>query len=230
MAITINGTGAIQGINSIENDSLIEISNGINGSHENSFDLRHTMGGACPDLQTPAGSQITPFNGWTKPFGTYTEEFRINSGVAFDSRSAQEQELLTAMGRSGTMHFAPGPIIVFRWSAPSGRSAGDYFGAYYNLKYRTNHVTTCAAFTKLLSGDSARGHWLGGGATSEWSLTGSYYRSGGGGYVNSHPYAPASGNSQAEYLIAMPAQVDGFVDLSVPSNWWFFPNKDGGLG
>lgn len=223
MAVTISGSGVIDG-------PLLDVINGVQGGFETGYDMRHTQGGACPQLQTPDGSQITPFAGWTKPLGTYTEEFRINSGTAWSSRSAQEQELLTAMGRSGITHLVPSPIIVYRWSAPAGRSPGNYFGAYYNLKYRDNHITTCAAFTKLLSGTTSTGHWLGSGAKSEWSLTGQYYRGGGGGYVNSHPYAPSNGDSAAEYLIALPAHVDGFVDLSEPKNWWFFPNRSGGWG
>lgn len=233
MAISISGSGELSSTSqlTINSPDRLLVTNGLSAyaSASDGYDIRHAMGGGHPQLQTPSGSQITPFEGWTKPYGTYTEEFRINSGVSYETRSAQEQELLTAMGRQVT-HLVPSPIIVYRWSAPAGRDAGNYFGAYYNLKFRTNGVTTCAAFTKLLSGETSTRHWLGSGATSEWKLTGSHYMSAGGGYVNSHPHAPMSGNTQAEYLIAMPAHVDGYVDLENPQNWWFFPNRDGGWG
>lgn len=135
------------------------------------------------------------------------------------------------MGRQVT-HLVPGPIYVYRCTWPSGRNTGSYFGPYTNTKFKPDSFTTIAAFIKVESGTPMTSHWFNGYTESDigsWKLCGLHMRSAGGGYTNCHPYAGGP-DSAVTFLVALPAVVDGYVDLSEPQNWWFFKNQSGGWG
>ncbi len=51
--------------------------------------------------QGPTGSQLDPFAGMTRPFGSFAIETTVTNGTAWASRSADEQAILAAIGKSG---------------------------------------------------------------------------------------------------------------------------------
>jgi hypothetical protein len=182
-------------------------------------------GGNYLTMISPVNSMSTPFQGWTVPFGSLALEFTISNGVPNAERPAHHQELLAAMGRPW-QHFGYN-IKVYRATMPAGREGG-YMGPYFSLQYRSNSVYTVAAFTKLLSGNAPTGHYCNG-MTTSWSLTGNYGGGGTANYTHPHPYG-ASAGSACEFLICMPAVVDGYHDLDNVNGWWMHKNLNGSWG
>lgn len=201
--------------------------NGILGPNGDAHPL---VTGSSPLLMSTPGSQTVPFaSGWSSAGVTLGSlEGHLESGVAFSSKSAETQALLTAMNRQ-TTHF--GQTIYYRRMIYAAGREGSYMGPYHQI--RTNFVAGCtsAAFVKLLSGNIPSAHWLTGYNTSQggWQLVGTYYAGGTTGYTHNHPHG-AGGSSACEFLIALPGTVFGYVDLSNTRNWWIFPNVDGGMG
>jgi len=185
-----------------------------------------------PVSQRLAHDDITlAWSGW-QPHAfhsmSYERAFTV-SGIPFDSstwedRSADEQELLTAMGRRGRP--VPKQFSVWRVSW-RGRGHGteevsegvDSRLAPYTQVPRCNMPTTCAAFVKLESGEVG-GAWAEGAQLGEWALCGTLLWQTSSQYVHVHPQARSAAGSM---LVALPAYVFGTVDLREPRNWWFFP-------
>lgn len=142
---------------------------------------------------------------------TVTHLFTVNNNVVWGSRSAEEQALLTAMGRAGTQHITS-PFRVYRMSWTTQGS----WTMYQRIAKLPSYTT--AAFTKLESGQIS-GQWATG-ATSTWSLTGTHAAPSASGYDHIHPISASPSGS---ILVAMPAAVAGWVDLSRPINWGWFP-------
>ena len=176
-------------------------------------------------MQSPAGSATQPFVGWTQAFQTTTTEFVVQTGTAYASRSAEQQEILAAMERQQT-HFVPN-FYVYRITIPSGRE-GSYAGAYHTVRTNPGVWTTTGAFLKRISGNMPTGAWASGYDTSAggWQLCGTYVGSSGTGYTHNHPNS-AAGNSACVFLVAMPMTLWGRVDMTRGLNWWAMPNSAG---
>ena len=140
-----------------------------------------------------------------------THVMTVSNNVPWASRSAEERALLTAMGRAGTQYIKS-PFRVYRMS---WITAGNWT-MFQHITQLPNY--TVAAFTKLESGQIS-GHWAEG-ATTSWRLTGVHGIPGASGYDHIHPTSISSSGS---ILVAMPAAVAGWVDLSRPINWGWFP-------
>ena len=178
-------------------------------------------------MQSPAGSAIQPFVGWSQAFQTTTTEFVVQTGTAYASRSAEQKEILTAMERQVT-HFVPS-FYVYRVTVPSGRE-GNYACAFHTLRINPGVWTTTGAFVKRISGNMPTDAWCLGYNTSVggWQLCGKHYGAGASGYTHNHPYG-AAGNSACVLLVAMPMTLWGRIDMSRGLNWWAMPNQSGGF-
>lgn len=135
----------------------------------------------------------------------------VNYNVPWGSRTAEEQALLTAMGRPNQQYLASSfNIYRLLWT-----QAGC--GTLYSSTPALPYLTT-AAFTRLESGAIAE-MWVTG-ITSAWTLTGTHLQPNYLGYQNPTPKATSGSGS---ILFAMPATVAGWVDLTTPLNWGWFP-------
>lgn len=179
-------------------------------------------------------SQVTPFSGWyAGPISTVTQG--IASYVNGYDTSAQQGDLLNALldyAGISRNHFFSGSgaitIAQLDWSETGGRSG-------HALPYRYNQCPsggdgkmTVACFVKInpdvpLTGAKPYGWYLTGidWNNPDWQLVGGHY-SGGSDYNHTHPYI--GGNGAGSLFVALPAVVDGYVDLSNPRNWTLFIN------
>ncbi len=154
-------------------------------------------------------------NGWSAnaACGVYLRYmFTVNTNVLWANRTPEEQALLTAMGRAGTQYIERA-FNVYRLGWNNGPCSWTFF------QHAPDQPSmTTAAFTKLEAGTIV-GFWANGISTS-WALTGTHLGPNINGY--SHPH-PATSTATGSLLIAMPATVVGYVDLTNPVNWGWFP-------
>jgi hypothetical protein len=141
---------------------------------------------------------------------TFKFMFKVDTNVVWTARTAEEQALLTAMGREGTQYIERA-FNVYRmsWSSVCPWTMFQHVPMQPML--------TTAAFTKLESG-VIEGQWATG-IKSTWGLSGTHILPGIGGYAHPHPNTTTATGS---ILIAMPATVVGYVDLNRPINWGWF--------
>ena len=150
---------------------------------------------------------------WSSGGGTsFTLVQSVNTGTLWENRTAEEQALLTAIGRSGVQHFLRNfNIWKMEWSTPTPSHT-----MYQQVNLST--ITTVAAMVKLLSG-SLSGHWAQGAVLNEWKLTGSHYGRTNLAYTHCHPYR---GSPTGSILFALPACVTGHVPIE-DGVWGEFP-------
>ncbi|MFT4925640.1 MAG: hypothetical protein ACI8WB_001733 [Phenylobacterium sp.] len=152
---------------------------------------------------------------WNSNTGlTYTLVQSVIAGKQWADRTAEEQALLTVMGRVGMVYiYVNFNIWRMDWTS-QGLPAGSYT-MYQQVNNST--VITIAAMTKLLSGD-INNYWAHG-AKSEWSLTGIHSTPTPHGYQHTHPYRQTETGS---LLFALPAAITGKMPLD-PTLWGIFP-------
>jgi hypothetical protein len=187
--------------------------------------------------QGPTGSQSDPFAGMTRPYGSFAIQTTVTNGIAWGSRSADEQAILTAIGKANWQHFGI-TFKVARITFPSGRE-GSYMGPYTVMQYRGEDELTTAAWCKMVSGNAPTNYFFNGLTNSDtsWKFCGTHmggnYSS--GGYGHPHAYG-ASGDSACVVDVALPAIVDGYFpitsDTAINQAWWMFASHDtaGGYG
>lgn len=180
--------------------------------------------GIVPLMLSAPGSAVEPFSsGWNTQGVTISGNlYNSQSGTAMSSKQQEVQDLLNYMGR-GTTYYSQN-FHIRRLTYSSGRE-GQYMGPWHTMHNFYNGGCTSAAFVRLESGSAPTGHWMSGfdSSNSGWQLVGTYYSGGTTGYTHNHPHG-ASGNSSCSLLVALPATVQGYVDLSNPRNWWMFPH------
>lgn len=145
---------------------------------------------------------------------SFSEHRTISSGTPWESRDAEEKEIMTAMGIAGRQHFRP-PIKVIRmtWDGWNSTKPRHTFHQAIHLP----STATVASYAKLISGEIYEHGFQG--ITNEWGLCGRYYQHSPGGYANTHPHvASASG----EVLFTWYAAVSGYVPLNRESPQWGF--------
>ncbi|WP_440681956.1 hypothetical protein [Cysteiniphilum halobium] len=148
----------------------------------------------------------------------------IHSDVPWENRDAEEQEILTAMGRHGQRYFAPNyfHIVRIRWSGatPGDTSTGKYWLFYQYINYH-NFVTT-ACYAKLVSGGiEVNGGNYFEGVNSQWGICGVTLDLQGASYHHPHPY-PSS--ASGEVLFCMLANVAGCFPLDRNNpKWGYLP-------
>lgn len=159
-------------------------------------------------------ASATNIDGWGVNTGqgmSVQYQFTVNTNVAFSARTAEEQALLTAMGRAG-VQYIKSPFRVYRLSW----TQAGVWTMFQHIPQLPTYTT--AAFTKLESG-AISGQWADG-TKATWSLTGVHETPAANGYQHIHPI---TGSVTGSLLVAMPASVAGFVDLRRPINWGWFP-------
>ena len=164
---------------------------------------------------TQTGTNSDTVSGWTINSGGCGVALKwiqtVSNGVLWANRTPEEQALLTAMGRPNIQYVANAfNIYRMSWSAVCP------WTFYQHIP--NSPQFTVAAFTKLESGVITG--WWATGIQSSWSLTGVHAGASAEGY--SHPH-PATSSVTGSLLIAMPAYVPGYVDLTQPINWGWFP-------
>lgn len=147
----------------------------------------------------------------------------INSGVDWDSRDLEEQEIMKAMGMNGWKHFQPKiRVMKMVWSGYNA-SAHSSYSLFPNPIGNGTGALTIASYAKLING-SIRGWWLEG-VNDSWGLCGVHYNGHPGRYIHAHPYvATPSG----EILFIWPGTVSGHVPLERSSpKWGYWPSMYG---
>ncbi|MFT4925643.1 MAG: hypothetical protein ACI8WB_001736 [Phenylobacterium sp.] len=144
---------------------------------------------------------------------TYTLVQKVEHQKEWADRTAEERELLTAMGREG-LRYLHMEFNIWRMDwVPT-----DVTFTLYQRGYSSGPVTI-AGMTKLLSG-STDGFWAAG-ATNEWKLTGQTYMPEPYGYIHTHPVKEK--DSSGSMLFALPALIAGIMPLDDARTWWTFP-------
>ncbi|MEZ8781851.1 hypothetical protein [Vibrio splendidus] len=147
----------------------------------------------------------------------------IVTGTDWVDRDAEEQEILSAMGRSGAKHFKPNiRVMKMVWSGFDSENHSRYT-IYPNPVMTASTGVTTGSYAKILSGD-IRGSWLGG-VTRDWGCCGQYHTPAPGKYVHAHP-GPYS--SSGEVLFLWAGAVSGYVSLDKEKpKWGYFPSLYG---
>ncbi|OEF42236.1 hypothetical protein OAE_15305 [Vibrio cyclitrophicus 1F289] len=144
----------------------------------------------------------------------------IYSGIEWDDRDSEEQEILTSMGMKNYKHFKPRQIRVMKleWE---GFVSGEHssYTMYPSPVGNGSGTLTIGSYAKLMSG-SIRGSWLNG-VDAEWGLCGHNSQGKNGRYVHAHPVAASPAG---EVLFIWPAIVSGYIaiDRAAP-RWSFWP-------
>ncbi|WP_395947686.1 hypothetical protein [Caedibacter taeniospiralis] len=144
----------------------------------------------------------------------------IHSDVPWENRDAEEQEILTAMGRHGQRYFAPSyfNIVRVRWSGaiPMDISTGKYWLFYQFINY--HNWVTIGCYAKLINGGiTTNGGFPFEGITDQWGLCGSTASLEANSYTHSHAY-PSS--ESGEILFCMLASVAGRFPLDKANPRW----------
>ncbi|WDE04686.1 hypothetical protein SG34_025710 [Thalassomonas viridans] len=147
----------------------------------------------------------------------------IVSGTVWASRDAEEQEILTKMGRHGVQHFQPEiRVMKMAWSGYDSTKHSSYTMFPSPIGNNSTYCTV-ASYAKLLSGDIG-GQWLQG-VNNEWGLCGTHYAVQQGRYLHAHPYAYSP---SGEVLFIWPAIVSGRVPLDRENpKWGYYPSLSG---
>ena len=168
--------------------------------------------------------QATPFtSGWSTAYMTSNvQNESISSGTVWASRSAQAQEILTLMGRSGVKHFI-GNFNVRQITALRPTGTGGHTFPYQQIRSAgPKGSTTHAAFVKHISGPLPYGWWCQGltvGGGWQWCVTHTV-GSANASYNHTHPYTATSTGVATVLLVALPGSVDRYIDS--PTEWALF--------
>ncbi|USD30873.1 hypothetical protein J8Z24_18095 [Pseudoalteromonas sp. SCSIO 43201] len=147
----------------------------------------------------------------------------INPGTPWSQRDSEEQEILTAMGMTGTQYFQPA-IRVMRM-AWSGYQSGIHssYTMFPNPVGNASGMVTTASYAKLVSGSISE--WWLYGVTTQWGLCGQHFSGQPGRYLHAHPRV---GSDSGEVLFIWPAIVSGYVPLNKNSpKWGYWPSMYG---
>ncbi len=154
---------------------------------------------------------------------TFTEYRQIIHGTPWAERDAEEQEILSAMGKAGMQYFHPNGsphirVVKMTWSGWSAGMNGLTF--YQYVPFASN--STCACYAKLISGGIDSFGFSG--ITNEWGLCGTHFNIGPIGYTHTHPYV---NTPSGEVLFTWYAFVSGHVPLDrAKPKWGFYPYVD----
>lgn len=147
----------------------------------------------------------------------------IVTGIEWADRDAEEQEILTAMGRKGVKHFTPAiRVLKMVWSGYDANNHSGYT-IFPSPTMSGSTYVTAGCYAKLLSGD-IRGHWLNG-VNDQWGCCGYKYAPVPGRYIHSHPYVYST---SGEVLFVWAGAVSGLVSLDRDNpKWGYFPSLYG---
>jgi hypothetical protein len=176
-------------------------------------------------MRGPASQDLMEgWTGWTLNTTTCTVEdaqLTVSSQKLWGERHHQEKLLLCAMGREG-QRYLERTFKVWRVKWGPLQASATWCAPHYTSVVMGTRTT--AAFVMLESG-SVRGMWAEGAEEGKWKLCGTHYGphcpNPKTGYLHNHPYGVAG--ESGSMLVALPALVYGFVDLTEPRNWFFFP-------
>lgn len=161
------------------------------------------------------------FFGKNSQFEINTSLYRtITSGIEWDDRDSEEQEILTSMGMKNHKHFQPTQIRVMKlkWDGFDSSKHSSYT-MYPNPVGNGSGTLTIGSYAKLTSG-SIRGWWLNG-VNGEWGLCGQNSQGKPGRYIHAHPYVDSVAG---EVLFIWPAIVSGYITIDRSSpQWGFWP-------
>lgn len=143
----------------------------------------------------------------------------ITSGIPWNDRDAEEQEILRAMGRLGVQHFQPNiRIMKMVWSGANPSENANYT-IFPNPILASSSMVTVASYARLISG-SINGYWLQG-VNSEWGVCGAHFYPKAGRYIHAHP-GVTSEAGEVHFIWA--AGVSGYVPLDRNNpQWGYYP-------
>ena len=150
------------------------------------------------------------------PDMTLSKVLTVADDVLWANRSAEEQALLTAMGKPDTRYIhQPFEIWRMSWTTIPAMPSSPF-----TMYQRVNQAieTTVAAMVKLESGEIA-GSWASGAKLNTWVNTGEHRGASSLGYTSIHPMRASTAGS---LLVALPAAVAGYVPLG-EGRWGDFP-------
>ncbi|MCF6777672.1 hypothetical protein L3V83_13965 [Thiotrichales bacterium 19X7-9] len=137
----------------------------------------------------------------------------IETGIPWDQRDAEEQEILTAMGKSGITYTEPEfNIVKMNWTKNLEGNARTFLQVVH---YHT--WVTHGSYAKLISG-SIRGSYFDG-ITSSWGLCGNSILLTNASYATPHPYAETD---TGEVLFCMLGTMAGRFPISRSKPMWGF--------
>ena len=142
----------------------------------------------------------------------FSEHLHINTGIQWNARTAEEQEIMAAMGMLQRVYFVPSTIRVVKmvWSGNPSNSSH----AFYQTSALGGHSTT-ACYCKLISGSvTGQGFTE---ITNQWKLCGINRQASPGAYVNDHPYLTSP---SGEIHFVWYATVAGWVPLDSANPVW----------
>ncbi|MFA0546371.1 hypothetical protein [Vibrio splendidus] len=143
----------------------------------------------------------------------------ISSGIEWNARDSEEQEILTSMGMKNYKHFQPQiRVMKLEWDGflPSDHSSHSI---YPNPIGNGSGTLTIGSYAKLISG-SIRGWWLNG-INSEWGICGQNSQGKPGRYIHAYPYVQSAAG---EVLFIWPGIVSGHITIDRASpQWGFWP-------
>jgi len=163
--------------------------------------------------QVLAGIGAVPDFWSAYPGVNLTKAFTVSTGVLWANRTAEEQALLTAMGKANVQYIDVSfDVWRMAWTTPSSSNVTMY------QYIPTSVALTVGAMVKLESG-AISGAWAEGAVVGKWVNTGVHYGANPAGYTHIHPF---EGSNAGSLLVALPAAVTGFVDLTA-KQWGKFP-------
>lgn len=158
--------------------------------------------------------------GWSMAYGTRTGVQSVSNGTPWGSRTAEEQNLLTAMGRSGVTYlYQSFDIVRITWGT---RDQNAYLLPYMHIPLYQDIKLTSAAFVRWESGSLPHGNWCNGlTKNGNWTWCKSEDSGAGPGYSYNHPYQDQTSNAGGSILVALPGVWIG--RLHSPLAHWFGP-------
>jgi hypothetical protein len=184
----------------------------------------HSVPPPLPMRSPESQDLMEGWTGWNISSATCkVEEARltVTASTPWADRAHQEQQLLRAMGREGQRHIAHA-FKVWRVTWSNLKEHASFCAPFQRDLIMGTRTT--AAFVMLESG-AVRDFWAEGAEVGKWKLCGTHFDphcpNPKSGYSHNHPYGDVGGSGSM--LVALPALVYGFVDLTEPRNWFFFP-------
>eukprot|EP00033_Pygsuia_biforma_P000527 GCRY01000618.1.p1 GENE.GCRY01000618.1~~GCRY01000618.1.p1 ORF type:complete len:286 (+),score=21.22 GCRY01000618.1:61-858(+) len=149
-------------------------------------------------------------------------EFEVSASTEWSKRSTEEQLLLTAMGRYGARYlYAPFKVFSLRFNESTITENYPWLVTpYFAMPIIRDQPITCASFCKVVEGDFVDYYLAKHPTDGTWGLCGRNIWPTTGAYMNTHPQQLSN---RGEVWIALPACVYGYVDLSNPLHWFYFP-------
>ncbi|MCF6777397.1 hypothetical protein L3V83_12570 [Thiotrichales bacterium 19X7-9] len=138
----------------------------------------------------------------------------IKTGIPWENRDQEEQEILTAMGKSGITYTQPEfNVVKMNWINKATDDAARTF--LQQVIYHT--WVTHGCYAKLING-VIRGSYFDG-ITSEWGICGSSILLKSSSYATPHPYAETD---TGEVLFCMLGTIAGRFPISRSKPMWGF--------